>query len=554
MPDETLSVGDLEIARRALLDIVEARAQRIIDSNLDEILSSDVLSSDIDFSEGGSISDESQPFDDVSEVLGSRRTLRGSATTLSFGTLYQDDIEAIKYKDTDEVTLHDGTTALFKDVCVIGHTCFLKTDKQVMIDDFTGEYVLTKNTSRYIMSISKDNKVKWGKTHSNNVQYVPYLVSQKLGIPEGYILDVSILDPTKFVENYKYGNFCDIDDPDLKTCNSVKYIRDYQNYKNFHRPKTLSEQFKLGEKSPSYTISEGIKYTFGIELEVSHGYIPAWKARMAPYNILCMRDGSINNGDGGPEYVTGVMTGDTGFKHLQEICLELSKRTKVNSTCGVHVHLGGLAFTNQFLVNSYILALLLEEQIFELLPSSRRNNSFCKRLKKLKLKIALDNSKDNIDLQESYNTLFAYISTDVASYPDRHANKLKQHPRGAKCGYDHGTPRYCWINYVPAMFNTRNNINGYSLELRNHSGTTNFVKVKNWTLLFMAFCKFTEEYPDKIVPGITIDEIIKTIFPKKYKSLMFYFNSRKKLFEESGQSESADELDEVKTIKQLISD
>ena len=462
-------------------------------------------------------------------------------------------IKVREYKPNDDVPLYTGKSAKFKDVVKVGNYYALKTDNNVLKDDYVdGDYIFKDDRIVFLKSIKGDKAIT-GNTHFINAEYCPRLTSKKFGINNIAVINIELLDPKLFTENVYRGHFFDTDEKFPVSETNIKNITKYETYRNFTEGlNSLTQSFKLGKRSPSFTISEGIQYTFGVELEVYRGYLPAWKAKTDQLNITCVRDGSINSGDGGAEYVTGVMTGDTGFKHLQEICLELSKRTRVDYTCGVHVHLGGFDFTNQFLVNSYILCLLLEKQIFEFLPESRRNNRYCRRLKDLKLKVALDNSKDNLELQESYNNLFRYISVNGVA-PGKDYNKSRQHPLGAKCHYDQSTPRYCWINYVPAVFNTRNNIKGYSLELRNHSGTTNFTKIKNWILLFMAICSFTERYPNRIVKGITVEEILTAIYPKKHKSLIFYFNNRKELFKTSSY-ESEDKEESRKTIKQLIKD
>ena len=313
---------------------------------------------------------------------------------------------------------------------------------------------------------------------------------------------------------------------------------------------------KIGSISPSYVITEGIKYTFGVEIEVSRGFVPAWRAAQK-YNMMCVRDGSVNPEDGGgPEYVTGILTGDTGVKHLQEICLELSRTTKINKTCGVHLHIGNIDFNQRFLINSYRLALILEEEIFSVLPKSRRDNVFCKKLKPFIFAPAIGNTtEDKLRIEEDYSKLFKYISFEKTNNPTFEYNKSKQHPLGAKCGYDRNTPRYCWINYVPAMFNTRNN-GSYSLEIRSMQGSTNFTKIKNWLLFFMAFMSFVEKYPELIVNGLTMKDIIDFMLPKKSKVLNMYFNTRKALFieqdSESKEYISSNEEEPKQSFKDLI--
>lgn len=303
---------------------------------------------------------------------------------------------------------------------------------------------------------------------------------------------------------------------------------------------------------------EGIVYmqkSIG-ELEVSRGYIPTWLAAKG-LNISCVRDGSVNIQDGGgAEYITGVLTGDTGINHLQDICYELSKRCMVDRSAGVHIHCGSIDFTQKFLVNSYRLALFLEDEIFSTLPISRRNNPYCKKLKKFDFKPAIcDTLENKILTEESYNALFNYIGYEKVNNPNFDYNKDKQHPMGAKCGYNKETPRYSWLNYVPAMFNTRGD-KSYTIEIRSHQGSTNFTKIKNWLLFFMGFMSFVEKYPELIVEGITMNDIINKVLPRNSSSLISYFSSRKALFlcdvNEEGEYIKNNNVEPKRSIKELI--
>ncbi len=104
------------------------------------------------------------------------------------------------------------------------------------------------------------------------------------------------------------------------------------------------------------------------------------------------------------------------------------------------------------------------------------------------------------------------------------------------------------------MFNTREN-GSFSLEIRSHNGSTNFTKIRNWTLLFFAFVAFVERHPEEIIEGITIETIINKIFPKKAKSLNRYFNLRKELFVSASRENDeyiVDVQEKPMTIKELI--
>lgn len=451
-----------------------------------------------------------------------------------------------------KVILRSGREADINKCTKVNGYWYLLTDKNICLDNITNKYILKDHSSTYIHDY-KNNKPIFKLTHVDNTRNLPII-----RLEDGsnyYISNSSILKDTEFVEDY-YRSYFIHKNSITETSYNIYKILSYSTYKNPFDKKelTLSEKYNLGIKSPTFSITEGINYKFGVELEVSHGNLPLWKVIEDNLNLSCVRDGSIrrDNSDdnGGPEYVTGVLSGDTGIQQLQRICLELAKRTRVNKTTGLHIHIGNIDFTKQFIVNSYILCLFLESEILSLVPESRRNNVYCRNLKPFKFKVALNNDKSNLRLEEDYITLFKYMSV-VGSEPSNQINKETQHPMGSKCRYDHSTPRYCWLNYIPAMFNTRENSN-FSIEIRNHPGSTNFKKIKNWLLLFMAIFKFVDKYPERINKNITINEILDIIYPKKSEILKQYFESRKQLFSKNLNEDIDESKEAKKSIKQLI--
>lgn len=438
---------------------------------------------------------------------------------------------------------------------------FHKSHKDVVKCELSGIYNLKHKMYSCTKSITikEDNKVSFENcyvsNHLSNRLYPCY--SNKYGF-DCKLLSLENITGWKYAENYYRGIITDNDDPELAV--RIHDITRYDTFKNHFSDIKLDVKtmIKIGKISPSFITTEGLKYTFGVELEMSRGFLPYWKAAQN-YNVLCIRDGSVDggSGNGGPEIVTGVMTGDTGVNHLQEICLELSKRTEVNHTCGMHLHIGNIDFTQKFLVNAYRLALFLEDEILSTLPASRRDNRYCRRLKVFTFKPAIcDTLENQMETEEAYNKLFRWVSVEKASNPNFEYNKDKQHPLGPKCGYTHSTPRYCWLNLVPAMFNTRGCVTSKTIEIRNHSGTTNFVKVRNWLLFFMAFMAFVEQHPELIDSNITMDDVIKKMLPRKAKSLIMYFNSRKELFSKNSneKDEYIQSSEEKKKIKELINE
>ena len=375
---------------------------------------------------------------------------------------------------------------------------------------------------------------------------------------------------------------------------------------------------KMGVVSPSFVLTEGKHYTFGIELECATTKIDGDTS--VKYNWLCTRDGSLNAGNGGAEFVTGVLQGDTGLHHLNRLLYDLAPVSTVDKYCGMHVHIGGFKFTHEFALTIHLICLKLQTNILSILPVSRRENEYCRKLKNIG--ISIDTSLSGVEYDEmikrNYKLLYQYIghkNVNIDGYNSRRAsspgirtqiseatyrvynintgnfsdesqpqevpaqmvnktlpkrkvvkrpNSLRnnQHPMGAKCGYDHSTPRYEWLNLVPFLYNTRGN-ESYSIEFRPHSGSLNFMKIKNWILICMALIHYAENYSKEIFDGyyiendqkkqLTLERVIYLAYPKKYNKILNYINSRIIEFSKpkSEQLEYDDTSNNIQSIKEL---
>jgi hypothetical protein len=111
--------------------------------------------------------------------------------------------------------------------------------------------------------------------------------------------------------------------------------------------------------------------------------------------------------------------------------------------------------------------------------------------------------------------------------PDHKVNKKHDHPKGFKCGYDHSAARYCWVNFIPAVFNTRKN-EVYTIEFRPHSASTSYYKIKNWLFICIALIDIVENHKKEIYnnPNITLQDIIRIVYPKNHMQINDYIEKR----------------------------
>jgi len=333
----------------------------------------------------------------------------------------------------------------------------------------------------------------------------------------------------------------------------------------------LERNIVMGVDSLTHLVLENKRYTFGVELETCRGRLESDDVKNL--NVKAVHDGSLREEDGstpGGEYVTGILYGDSGFTQLHELCRTLTNKCEINNKCGVHVHIGSIKWNREDVVYSYILAELIENDLFSMLPKSRRENSYCRKLTPLTLdrlnylRNAPNATEYNMKINEIYNMIHAEVagSKDLDG-PDANINKNRQHPKGAKCNYDKTAQRYCLLNYVTLMFDTKGIPNSHTLEFRPMSATLNYTKVKNWIKICVAFVYFVENFKSIIKAGkythdgkdydLDVELIIAKSYPKTGGKLIDYVRERKEIFKTKG--ESVDYVDvklERKTIKEVI--
>jgi hypothetical protein len=458
-------------------------------------------------------------------------------------------------------------TKLIRESVEIGGIHFFIDDPNIAKDHFTKQWLIKDNAYplAYQLNSDKDGLVGihgyvYIKSHvllnDNNC----YTLKSRHG---SYI----IARDYKIVGTGKLYPSINEDEPNVlydeymhKKLNNKKKFRAFDNlvkpFNDFNNPNLCDEDRKyllerdleFGVRTITNKIFEGLNYTFGIELETSSGRVSDKEAE--GLNLKCEFDGSLRDTPDqkkedvlGGEYITGVLTGDSGMKQLNKVCNILSENCTINSKCGVHVHIGNLKFTKENIVYMYILGKLLENEIFSIMPKSRRNNSYCRALKDLGLRFTeLRKSTPfayDVQIDEYFNLVFKEVSG--GRLPDRKINKLYNHPSGSKCGYDKNAQRYCWLNFVTAMFDTKKKADSYTLEFRIHYATLNYIKIKNWLKICVAFVNFAENHQASIRRGywmnpcgekfqINLTSIILASYPKSNRTLIEYLEERKNRF------------------------
>jgi hypothetical protein len=280
---------------------------------------------------------------------------------------------------------------------------------------------------------------------------------------------------------------------------------------------------KLGVKSSTYGRLGGLRYTFGVEIETSEAGDSSRDFKSLELNWGSVYDGSVS----GPEYVSGVLRGDTGLVQVEDMCSYLNERNfELNSDCGVHVHIGVNNFNRRSQMLAIMLGMQVESELFAMVPASRSESSYCRKIPGRFL--GLGNSFEfggvkSTSYAKTLNLLARYVTSSCSSF-SKDSNKKSRHPDGHYC-----SSRYKWLNLNNLAFADGPN----TIEFRQHGGTMNAEKIIPWVKICMAFVKFTEDRGRRIIKGfqdfksfedgkslssgsqVTLNEIIKYSYPEK---------------------------------------
>ena len=173
-------------------------------------------------------------------------------------------------------------------------------------------------------------------------------------------------------------------------------------------------------------------------------------------------DGSLE--DNGVEFQTPKLSGSKGDKVLRDLCNALAdNNASVDRTCGLHIHLDTSDFTGRedLIKKTFLFYLAFEPVIFSYLPMSRRKNTYCLPLSEFYHQKEIENAYGIEELEKIW-----YREQNIERIEDRKKEK-----------YDGS--RYAGINFHSMLSNGH-------LEIRYHSGTINYQKIKHWAYLHIA--------------------------------------------------------------------
>ena len=415
--------------------------------------------------------------------------------------------------------------------------------EQIVWDYSSNEYSFTKGLTFGII----DDKLTRGyfKKDMNSV-----IVEMEDGY-RMYVLNKSVIEKNyAFREKLSDGNFYHISR--MKAYDFIKKVPPTSEYKTslpYDSKDILEQNIMNYEKHyvPSLKLNneENISkliqdLSFGLEFETIAGQIP--KNIHNRLGLIPLRDGSI----AGLEYVTIPLSGVKGICNIVESVKELRYRTEYNDTCSMHLHIGNIPRTPEFITAFFKLTLALQDEIFSMFNLYKKynfkykNKNYSAPFNTYDILSRLDPviTKDN--LIKNFDVIFTELSEgySLASYGDRgDLSQVHHHPKDPS-GHQKWNihSRYKIHNMVPLIFGNKKTI-----EFRIHTPTYDIDKIMFFVFINSILVNFTKSNSERILQQnekYNLTDIISSYCEENkinfsfYMNIINYINDRKKFVED----------------------
>jgi hypothetical protein len=285
-----------------------------------------------------------------------------------------------------------------------------------------------------------------------------------------------------------------------------------------------------------------LPHRIGVELEAERGDVRILGKHLDK-DIMFSHDGSLH--DKGIEINFPPLQGKKLEKKVKDASEALIKAGFIGtSSCGLHIHIDGSEIINssQKQVQLIKTIYVIEDMIFSVLPSSRWDNRFCKRLADYYL---YKNFKLSLD-QKNLETIWY----NTRSEDEKHDRKERK--------YD--DTRYAGFNLHSLFFRG-------TIEFRYHSGTVQAKKILYWAnLLSHIYDWAINHYDDNTINDLFNSRTSKDKFMKVFQYMLkldkdtvkYFFNRASKFnpnfyvaFNKGEKARKQDELIVNLTSKEL---
>jgi hypothetical protein len=234
---------------------------------------------------------------------------------------------------------------------------------------------------------------------------------------------------------------------------------------------------------------------FGLELEIATSGLNS-RQEIDPEirgwaGAALVPDGSLP--DGGYEINTPPSSGDVFVQKVQSLCAALGRASAtVTRECGFHVHVDARRMTYLSMRRLVRLYERVEPAMFDMVPPSRKNNRYCRRVRGGYSK-AFSYASVATTAKAKADVVYAVYAVDLDSTWGR-----ETFSRRSKSKYDDA--RYGAMNVHSWFYRG-------TVEFRLAAGTTNAVKIVNWALLCGSLLDWAEKHTDEELAGLPSDSL-----------------------------------------------
>lgn len=422
--------------------------------------------------------------------------------------------------------------------------CYFINDKYYRIEtgyityDYEKEEYVIKNHSNLANGVVEiiDNKLVYGYFTPVKFKNV-YVYS---GGDKIISLSADIFKFTnKFREQLRDGMFYDIND--IQAINFNKKFKPKSEYKRSlpYNCKDVINKYTEDYNNNNIQLNSTIeKYgsvvrdlSFGLEFETTRGNIPDRLSK--PLGLIPLRDGSIS----GIEYVTIPLSGKKGLQAIVNSCNLLKQRTSYDDSCALHLHIGGIPRTMEFILALYKTLIHIQDEVYSMFPLYKKynfgvkQNDYTKQIPSDILLNQMDKVINKSNIVDNFDVLFKYLSQGV-SFKGNHSllDDVDGHPSDPRGNRKWQVQtRYLWCNMIPLIFD-----NKQTVEFRIHTPTFEVNKVLNYIVMCSNIINFVKDNTNSILSDYkhTLQgHNLKTIMEKSiYSSLNIPSDDKYRLY------------------------
>lgn len=381
-------------------------------------------------------------------------------------------------------SIGDSTIQNSGDCYLIDNKYYRVETGLIVFDYFTQKYIIKNENLFLVVVLIEGEKIEFGySSQKPNLEVVlankskTFLLSEDLiknnlnyreRLSDGIFYHIKALPANKFnqlsqVRN-EYKTSLPYDSSDVMD----KYLTNYNN---------LNPEIDENVKRYSNLINN---LSFGLEFETTMGTLP--ERVLEKTGLIPLRDGSIS----GIEYVTVPLNGEKGLQCAINSLKELKKRTRYNETCALHLHIGNVPRTKEFILALFKVSCAVQEEMFSMFPLYKKynfgvkNKNYSKPYNIFNFFSKLDSNIDEQNIDRNFNVLYRYLSMGE-SFGNKYNSleNVKNHPADPENRAKwHVKTRYHWLNLTPLIFG-----NKQTVEFRIHTPTFDVNKIVNFLFI-----------------------------------------------------------------------